>query len=316
MNKIVTCVCFCSLLSLFVSTEPVSASLLSSLLTFNTTEDKLVDQSQATYVDLDGSGGYSVGDVIYGFLKVDTITNDVGTGSEDSFDPSPNQIGLMFSAQIAEIVTTLGGLAGTTYDLKATSTAGYKLADLLETDLKTEITPLLTSESDTVFIGVSTTSADPDIISFDSIDDFTGALYDFELAGGIDPGTLSDADPDNDDFFHFLNTSSFNGEEAGGFTVFDHAFGPPTVFQPVSVDKDFSFLGTEFSFHDVSLFEGTVTAVGVPTTVDGHLAVNLTDNSNFGINAIPEPSTMAVWGLLTTVFGVAALRRRRRESLA
>jgi hypothetical protein len=40
-------------------------------------------------------------------------------------------------------------------------------------------------------------------------------------------------------------------------------------------------------------------------------AVALTNHSNFGINAVPEPTSLAAWGVL---LGLGGFTRRRRKT--
>jgi hypothetical protein len=294
-----------------------SASILSSYLTFNGVRDELIDQSKATAVDLDDSGGLSVGDVIYGFVRMDTMDRDVPTfgnglptGAPGSVVNPPEEIGIIFSAQIKSLVSGAAGGIGTVYSLGATTAAGaslpYTLGSQMSASMAALVNPLLSDPTNTIFIGLSSATSTP-IGGFTSIADFTTALgFGFELAGGILPGSA--------DFFHFrAGLDMLSGDERSGVTIFDDAFGAGVTFDNTYVNKNFNNLGVPVvTAHDAVLFDSSVTAQAA-TAVGGHLAIEYTDNSNFALNvnrAVPEPAAVLIWIGTAIAFAIGSIRNR------
>src|SRR5574338_832599 len=158
-KKIVTAVA----LTLGLGTGVAQATVLSDYLTFDgpahyTTvagatfqgggEDKLQDDSLSKFVDVDGSGGYSVGDVIYGMVTL----SDVAPSNASGQSITANQAALLFSAKIE----SLTGGAGGTIKLAAIgdSTSAYDLRNLLGV----ANTNTAGANDETVGIWVSTTT--------------------------------------------------------------------------------------------------------------------------------------------------------------
>ena len=81
---------------------PVSsanAGVLSSLLSFNGVEDLLIDQSRSNFTDVDSSGGFTVGDVLSGFVTIDQADPDSdSTGVVDV--NSPEAVVFAFAAEV------------------------------------------------------------------------------------------------------------------------------------------------------------------------------------------------------------------------
>ena len=210
---------FLGLMLLVVFAAPSQAGLLSSVLTFNGERDNLIDQSASVAVDVDGSGGYSDGDVLFGFLRIDSVNRDIDLQPNGLPIEPPSggtsvipdgEIGILFAAEIDGLVSDAGlpGTLGDVFSLKASSVAGLTLADVLSPSLGAEIAGDLTA--DTLFIAVeSTTSGVIGGPAIQSTWDFTGADFDLSLSGGIVEG---------DDFFHFSQdnfANPFSGSESG-----------------------------------------------------------------------------------------------------
>ncbi|MEZ6138611.1 MAG: hypothetical protein R3C53_27320 [Pirellulaceae bacterium] len=115
------------------------AGTLSSQITHNGIRDNLVDQSFSRFVDTDGSLGYSVGDVITGYLRIDTIDLDVDLPGPTN--PSNGQLGIVFAAEIKTLVTGGTGV-GHTYSLGAISGANvaeFGLASIMDAGMVAEL---------------------------------------------------------------------------------------------------------------------------------------------------------------------------------
>lgn len=84
---------------------PLNAGVLGSAITINGTRDNLNDRSFSVLIDIDNDGKYSIDDVIYGYLRVDTVNNDVDTtvagtpiaGTGTANTPT-GELGLIYSA--------------------------------------------------------------------------------------------------------------------------------------------------------------------------------------------------------------------------
>ncbi len=308
---------------------PLNAGVLSSAITINGTRDNLNDRSFSVLIDVDNDGKYSIDDVIYGYLRVDTVNNDVDTttagtpiaGTGTASTPA-GELGLIYSAQITAIADggipdggTFPDTLGDTFSLSATAAGSdFSLLNILDPTLASEIGSELSNAAETVFVAVSSTTS-PVIggTGLNSVSDFTGADFDLELAAGIAAGS--------DDFFHVAQSDmfdNFGGTEAAGFTIFDQPGLGSSIFVPVGVDSDFTPTSQDISFHDLVLFGGEVSFESFTTVTENgttYSAVALTNHSNFGINAVPEPTSLAAWGVLLGLGGFTR-RRRKTESAA
>ena len=266
---------------------PVSsanAGVLSSLLTFNGVEDLLIDQSRSNFLDADGSGGFSVGDVLSGFVTIDQADPD--SDNVDIVDVnSPEAVVFAFAAEVT-------GENPNGFNLGVSTVAGNTLEDFIDAGIYSNVT----NEAETIFVALEASNAASSPLNesvFNSLDDFNaGNGFSFVLSGGIADGT--------DDFFQFspIGVGDIVGAEAGGFTIFDSPFGVDALL-PVSATR---LDGSADSQHDVSLINGTI------FTADPGSVFDFANNSDFAINAVPEPTTMMSF---IGIFGLVTMRRRK-----
>ena len=270
-----------ALLALPVSSA--NAGVLSSLLSFNGIEDVLIDQSRSNFDDLDNNGVFSTGDILSGFVSIDQADPDNDNLGIIDVN-SPDAVVFAFAAEVTGVdPENLVANLGPNVEV---------LSSLLDSDIAENIT-----DSGTIFVALESAAspASPlDESVFDALDDFNaGNGFSFVLSGGFANGT--------DDFFQFqpVGVGGIVGIESGGFTVFDSPFGELLPVSVVRLD------GAPDSFHDTTLFNGTIT-----NAPDGS-AFDFNNNSDFAINAVPEPTAMMTF---MGIFGLAFRGRRRQQA--
>ncbi len=283
-----------------LSTE---ASILGKYLTFDGAPDDLVGISRASIFDGDGSLDTSVGDVIYGFVSI----SDTDLG-----DPSPDEIAVLFAAQILD--STVDGGGNTVFRMGAvdpTTNAGanasYTLSTLInDAGLSPQVDPSRApagaSASDALGVVVTATGINPLSPELGSLADFAPAGFAYEATLGFDPASTLSAG----DFLQFqpLGVAGIVGGLAGGFSIFDDPFGSSVIYLPVDAARFDTGASTP---HDISLFNGVIfdnTSSSSPW--------DFTGASNFQLNAVPEPASVATWSLLAFA-GLVALRIRRKK---
>lgn len=279
---------------LLVAVEPVepvpdggsaNAGVLSSLLTFNGVEDLLIDQSRSNFTDADGSGGFSVGDVLSGFVTIDQADPD--SDSVDIVDVnSPEAVVFAFAAEVT------GENENGSLNLGVSTVEGNTLEDFIDADIYSNVN----NAAETIFVALEASAAASSPLDesvFDSLDDFNADNgFSFVLSGGIAAGT--------DDFFQFspIGIGDIVGAEAGGFTIFDSPFGVDALL-PVSTTRLDDLADSQ---HDVSLINGTI------FNADPGSVFDFANNSDFAINVVPEPTTMMSF---IGIFGLVTMRRRK-----
>ena len=267
---------------------PVSsanAGVLSSLLSFNGVEDLLIDQSRSNFTDVDSSGGFTVGDVLSGFVTIDQADPDSdSTGVVDV--NSPEAVVFAFAAEVT------GQNINGSLNLGVSTVADNTLKDFIDADIYSNVT----NAAETIFVALEASNAASSPLDesvFNSLDDFNaGNGFSFVLSGGIADGT--------DDFFQFspIGVGDIVGAEAGGFTIFDSPFGVDALLPVSSTRLD----GLADSQHDVSLINGTI------FNADPGSVFDFANNSDFAINAVPEPTSMMSF---LGIFGLVTMRRRK-----
>ena len=270
-----------ALLALPISSA--NAGVLSSLLSFNGTADVLIDQSRSNFSDNDQNGDFSTGDILSGFVSIDQADPDNDNLGIIDVN-SPDAVVFAFAAEVTGVdPETMVANLGPNVEV---------LSSLLDSDIAENIT-----DSGTIFVALESAAspASPlDESVFDALDDFNADNgFSFVLSGGFADGT--------DDFFQFepVNSGGIIGIESGGFTVFDSPFGELLPVSVVRLD------GAPDSFHDTTLFNGTIT-----NAPDGS-AFDFNNNSDFAINAVPEPTAMMTF---MGIFGLAFRGRRRQQA--
>jgi len=254
-------------------------------------EDHLKDNSVSKFVDADASGpGYTTGDAIWGVLSIrDVLSSPTNV---DQQVQSPEQIAIVFSAKIDSIAGGIINLVPINdvtkpYDLRnllaGSSAAGHLNGDTVATILTT----------DQAF----TAAQDPqNFTTANFTANFASPIWSWELTADQVPGT--------DDFFQFEPGSRTNtGTDVGALTVTSAAFAGPGSFLPVDV-ADFNNV---IHFGGLTLDQGNVTPA---SSVQQSHGWTFTDQSDLYINAVPEPGSIAVFGLL----GAAAFARARRRN--
>ena len=267
-----------------------NAGILGSLLSFNGVEDRLIDQSRSNFNDNDQSGGFSVGDVLSGFVSIDQVDADNDNLGVVDVN-SPESVVFAFAAEVQSVDPTTG-----LTELGVSTVADQTLEDLLDADIFANVS----NPGETIFVGLegSNPASVIDESVFNSLDDFNAANgFEYVLSGGIADGT--------NDFFQFspLTVPGFDiiGIEGGGFTVFDNLLGVPAGgFLPVASTR---LDGTGDSFHDVTLINGTIETIE-------NSAFDFANNSDFLINAVPEPTSILSFA---GVFVLGIVPRRRRK---
>lgn len=106
-----------------------------------------------------------------------------------------------------------------------------------------------------------------------------------------------------------LKDSSTNiGGVSSGLTVLYDVFGSSVIYLPVTVTDVFdSVTGSK---HDVAAFGGVVSG---SDGTNWNYAGGFSDKSDFALNAVPEPASIAVWGLLLGLVGAVGWAHRRRS---
>ena len=285
--------CIVLALSLVSVCSQANASILGSLLSFDGNVDTLVDQGFANVYD--GATGnltsdFSVGNVIAGFVTIDQA-------GDPPSDISPSSVVFAFVAEIAG-VNGLSPLGTPVLDLQASTVAGLQLTDFLAGTEAADGSGNEADEAGTVFAvfeGISPPAVDPSSVS--SVADFTAANgYSYTGSGGI---------VSSDDFFEFTPLPvPFGGNigfQAGGFSIIDNPLGGGTVYLPVGTQSQ--VVGSGTTFHDVIITQSNI------TDDSGNANFALGGNTNFQLNAVPEPSSLISFAGL--VLPLSLVRRRK-----
>jgi len=282
---------------------PVSsadAGIVSSLLTSNGVQDSLVDQSVDSFLDVDGSGTFNLGDVLFGIAQIDQVQPDGGA----SITVAPARIGVAFAAEVTsfEPVGSLPTQDFFSVEFGAVTSAGNTLNDLLGAGFAG------TFDNDTIF-AVFERSAGGSLLDVpntpgtaDALQIFTdvGAdAFDFVFSGGLEAG----------DFFE--STIGFNsttgdfvgGDQRGGFTITNSTIGTVgTDFLPVDVTR---LDGTTVSSHDITIDVGSNISPADGLQLTNGFAFE--NNVQFSINTVPEPTSALTF---LGVFAICVARRR------
>lgn len=288
------------MLSVVASTA--QATVLSSFLTFDGPvhhtvnaqgnpfqgggEDFLQDDSVSAYDDR-GAQGFGPGDVVWGVMTLSEIDS---SGQPSLPVASPNQIAIVFSVQLgAPIPGVTNGF---------TNLPIGNAADPLDLRNLLAGSPAIGHINDNT-VAIVLSSSQADLPSEDPIN-FSTANFTANFASGIwEYEVTADLIPNTDDFFHFVGDLT-GGLDAAALTITDSAFG--AAWLPVDV-RDFAGI---IHFGDVTLDRGRVDPASQDQQARGWF---FRDDSSLFVNAVPEPGSMAVFGLL----GVAGILRARRN---
>jgi hypothetical protein len=285
---------------------PAQASLLGSLLTFNGQLDTVNLQAPGLVgvIDNGGSGlGLQVGDVGFGFIASNQLTNDGGTDVTTS-----KAIVTVFAAQVAP---GLPGTAPGVLSLVAPTNPAQSLYGLLSAAGNgfTSVFDTAGLQTDTIAMVISsvgnqsaaglTGNAGPTTSNWLSTSFFDPSKYQFEAL----------LDTSNGGFFDLSLNNPFAGNQSAGFHIAKHAFGAGTQFIPVDgvrLPEGFPpvTVGVDVSLEPFSF--GPALNTGTPPTQGQRGWVVRGSVSTASINAVPEPMSLLAFAGL---FGAAGLRR-------
>ena len=276
------------------------AGSLASHLTFDRNPDVLDDDSVSFVADLDGDNALSVGDVISGVMRIG------GTTANGILAPTDQLIGV-YSLRVASTVGVAGAspeVVVTTAGVDPLDGTGLSIDEILAT--AGVVAPTVGSDAAVAVLSAVT----PTDITSVPLAGFSAELSNYSLDAILGFGTasdffalrsFSDIDDSGEIDFSEIAPSSFFAQEAGGMSVLHHELGG-VEFLPVSV-VHFDNSVTE---HDV-VIGGSLFGARATTPV----GYSVTDSTFLTVNAVPEPSSFAVWGCL--LVGAGVVRRRRNK---
>lgn len=318
------------LLITVVSVSGVNASVLSRLLGAGGNDLQFLDESREEFVDVDGSGTVSAGDVLRGFARVDS--------SNPPATPGGNEIYAVFSQQFAGPITATAGPGGSVIyggSFVPTVAGANSLSTLTGTAINANAYFAI-MDAPGGFSFDATTVAPPAFPTFASI-----------LAGLAAEGTvrLSAGNRDAGDFFVFqtsgigggspipdfvsdvsliptISNSLTIGNFDAGLSILDNFYGSGVVSFSDTIPA-FSVFGpggstmAEFvlnggNFGGTNLGGGTRVQGGLPSFVDNadatvHPLVNTT---------VPEATSVLAWCGLAMCAGVFCVLRSRKSAVA
>ncbi|MEM6364595.1 MAG: PEP-CTERM sorting domain-containing protein [Planctomycetota bacterium] len=281
-----------------------SSGLLASIAAFNEFDGGPNEQPNYAYVDGDGSGDFGLGDILYGIAQIDQVTPDSGA----SANVPPANIALAFAAEVVavNVVADVPGILSVAdFTFGAVTDTNNSIHSLIGAGLAgtlsdTDIFAVFERASGTNPIDLANTAPAGSMLQ--SFTNVGPNPYDFVMAGD-----LSGAD----DFFEArLNCNGagefINGSQAGGFIFTQNTLSPGTVFLPVAtVGVD----GTALGFSQVTIDQGS--NISPSTDTPEMNGFEFQNNTQFTVNAVPEPATMLAFGAIA---GLGLVRRHRRSA--
>lgn len=277
----------------------VDAGIVSSLLTSNGVQDSLVDQSVDSFLDVDGSGTFNLGDVLFGIAQIDQVQPDGGA----SITVAPARIGVAFAAEVTSFESA-GSLPTQDFfslEFGAVNSVGNTLNDLLGPGFAG------TFDNDTIFavfersaggalIDVPNTPGTADALQI--FTDVGADAFDFVFSGGLEAGDFFEA------IISFNSTTGafVGGDQRGGFTITNSTIGTVgTDFLPVDVTR----LDGTVSSHDITIDVGSNISPADGLQLTNGFAFE--NNVQFSINTVPEPTSALTF---LGVFAICVARRR------
>lgn len=259
-------------------------------------EDLLQDDSVSAFLDLDGSSGFSLGDVIWGVVN---MTNTDASGTASQGISQLEQITLVFAAKI----TGTGSLPGSwSLDAVSDATKDYDLRNILSSSILDDFASGPNDDSLFVIMSNPIGNSETGGINPLNLNANLGGLVD---ANSVETnitnanGWTGDAVGGilGSDFFEFFGGLTF-GTEIGGFSIQEDTFGG--IYLPVDVNN---LAGAWSGTYDVTLNTGTVRNA---STEKATLGWFFEDQGSFFVNAlaVPEPISAVVWmGIFCLLFG-------------
>lgn len=300
---------------LVIAPATTNAGLFSSKLSFDGTLDNLNDDSQAVIYDNDGDDLFSIGDDIVGLIRIDSVDGVPVEANE--------QIFAAFALRISGEFTFGGILPGWMHGAVAPAAAN-SLPSLIDDALKPAGFGADAAWGSSIFaILTSTTAASPfatDVNPATSIAGMTAANgWSLEAIGGLV----------GDDFFETLlsplaalidlggnadgdvQISEIRADSSGTMvlsermaaTIQYHDMGSGTVFLPLTIGK---YSGGSAVGDIVLRPDGSVQTTDLINS-------DVVNDSNFQINAVPEPGSMTL--LAMGLVGAGGVHWRRRRAL-
>lgn len=284
----------------FASISSAHAGVLASHLSFDGTPDVLNGDSVSFVVDVDGDSAFSVGDIVSGVSRIGSTT------TSGILAPDDQLIGL-FSFRITSSVGVAGGdptVTSGSGGVDPLAGTGFSIDELLGVPTGTF--------GSSAAVAVLSSNSNVDITTLPAAD-LPAALASYQLQAVLGFGSAADYfeiqsfrdfdDSGEIDFTELPSGSGFFASENGGLSVLSHNLGS-AIFLPVaSTHAD----GTTNTTHDVAI-SGALFGRQFDTP-DGYA---ITNSTNLAINAVPEPGSMAIWGLLVGA-GVVTARRRNKK---
>lgn len=284
-------------------------------------QNRLQDESRESYVDANNDGKFGVGDVIFGYIKI------------DKFNPSGldanNQVYGVFSQQVAN------NSSGINLFFEATTVAGLRLTDLLGGNPNVGSNALAAfydrSTPYTADLTISKPAGSP--TSMKDYIDYIRNNGTLRLAAGF---------VDADDFLYSL-INPLSGITVGSSTsmILSAPSGSTVAFNTGALSLTYNATGLEFEEQDagggadgqVLVAEGTTgSATGTsqlpaPTntwknagpgfsqckspTTGADTDCGFTDKNNFFVTPIPEPGSLSLFS--AALLGLAGFARRRKS---
>ncbi|GAB4169120.1 MAG: hypothetical protein Fur0039_07730 [Rhodocyclaceae bacterium] len=289
----------------------------------------LLDESREVYVDVNNDGLFSIGDVIYGYIRISDFQPKAVTGN--------NQVYGVFSQQI--VGSSLGGLG---VFFGPTTVAGLTLADLLGGDPNVNAAAIAGFyDRPAPYVDIINANPPGPPANMEGYIDYIRNNGTLRVVAGF-------SDPDD---FLFSLINPLTGASVGGSNA---AFvGLPTSITVASNSGAFSvsYNNTPFIFQDlvpvagpggpvlaeVAVSSGTTAGTGNPADgfanplpqnwlesgyagaaqctapdaggIPRDTNCGFIDKNNFSVNVVPEPGSLALLSL--ALVGVGALTRRR-----
>ena len=304
---------FLSLICTFVLATQAHASVLTSVISGDDLDvDVLNDESVSFVADLDGNLAISAGDIIAGFLRIESTT------ASGPLSPTTQLIGL-FSFEVTSS-SSLGGGAVEVFNqaVDPSDVTGLSLDELIGGTLG----PIAPNAAVAVISDPSNPVDPTDLTFAGAIAAFNSGTFELDAVIGFE---------EPDDFFQIVSLPGIDGNAngeigiaelpapsatgtvfanlAGGLTVLPGTDFASSIFTPVGITDLLAPLGPE-TLHDVTL-SGSLGSAAADTPA----GFVITDSTQVAINAftIPEPASVCVWlvlGFTTTLASSATARKR------